>query len=201
MGEEPQFPRATLTDSGVTSRDFIGRGIVNFADAARHVWRLPYGRNSDRSDWRLVLREGRGTCSTKHALLAVLTREQGLDIDLILAIYENEANTPGTGPVLAMHGLACIPEAHCFLRWQGRNIDLTMPAGRPANESMRFLHEEAIVPERIADRKVKLHRATLVTWLASLDRDDLDIERLWIIREACIAAISVTERPEIGSGS
>jgi hypothetical protein len=55
---------------------------------------LPYGRNSDHSDWRLVLGEGRGTCSTKHALLADLARENRRHVALMLGIYEmDEDNT------------------------------------------------------------------------------------------------------------
>jgi hypothetical protein len=44
----------------------------------------------------IVLAEQRGTCSTKHALLRRLAIEQGLDIALVLGIYEmTERNTPG----------------------------------------------------------------------------------------------------------
>jgi hypothetical protein len=53
-----------------------------------------------------VLCEGRDTCSTKHALLAKLSRENGRRVALILGIYEmDEANTPGVGAVLKPNGL------------------------------------------------------------------------------------------------
>jgi hypothetical protein len=42
---------------------------------------LRYGRNADRADFRLVLSEGRGICSTKHALLAAVAFEQGSSIE------------------------------------------------------------------------------------------------------------------------
>jgi hypothetical protein len=42
--------------------------------------------------------EGRGTCSTKHALLAELATEQRLPVALVLGIYlMNERNTPSGG--------------------------------------------------------------------------------------------------------
>jgi len=50
--------------------------------------------------------EGRGTCTTKHALLAELATEQRLPVALVLGIYlMNERNTPSVGSVLARHGL------------------------------------------------------------------------------------------------
>jgi hypothetical protein len=60
-----------------------------------------------------VLEEGCGTCTTKHATLTELAREQRIDVQLVLGIYEmNERNTPGVGRVLGAYGLSCIPEAH-----------------------------------------------------------------------------------------
>ena len=54
------------------------------ASAVTYIRRLPYGRNTDRSDILRVLREGKGTCSTKHALLACLAQEQGIPLELTL---------------------------------------------------------------------------------------------------------------------
>jgi hypothetical protein len=52
-----------------------GAELVTFADAVLAISSVPYGRPSDRSPAG-VLREGRGTCSTKHMLLAAITRER-----------------------------------------------------------------------------------------------------------------------------
>ena len=74
---------------------------------------IPYGRITERSRYWLVLDEGRGTCTTKHATLAALAREQGIDVRLMLGIYEmSERNTPGVGPVLSAHGLTRKRVAH-----------------------------------------------------------------------------------------
>ncbi|HWO29322.1 MAG TPA: hypothetical protein VNO32_11045 [Candidatus Acidoferrum sp.] len=75
---------------------FLGIAKTDLRTAAQYVCGLPYGRNSDPSDPVIVLAEQRGTCSTKHALLRRLAIEQGLDIALVLGIYEmTERNTPG----------------------------------------------------------------------------------------------------------
>jgi hypothetical protein len=93
-----RLPDFALDDSPPLGARFAALGILDYRGAARHVRSLPYGRNSDRSDWMLVLNEGRGTCSTKHALLAELARENGRRVALMLGVYEmDEANTPGVG--------------------------------------------------------------------------------------------------------
>ena len=98
--------RPLAADGPVTAR-FRALGAHDFAAAAVHVLQLPYGRVTDRSKFWLVLDEGRGTCTTKHATLAALAREQGIDVQLMLGIYEmSERNTPGVGPVLRAYGLA-----------------------------------------------------------------------------------------------
>jgi hypothetical protein len=53
-----------LTADGPITRLFRAVGAHDFASAALHVLRLPYGRITDRSRFWLVLEEGRGTCTT-----------------------------------------------------------------------------------------------------------------------------------------
>src|SRR5215472_5557110 len=92
--------------------------VSSFRDAAHLVAALPYGRGSKRSDHLMVLFENKGTCSTKHGLLALLAQEQNLPIALYLGIYEmNGLNTPGVGPVLETNCLTAIPEAHSYLKY------------------------------------------------------------------------------------
>jgi hypothetical protein len=179
-----------LHGAGPLTHRFREAGAADFTDAARLVWRLPYGRISERTRFWLVLDEGRGTCTTKHALLAELAREQSIDVQLTLAIYEmSERNTPGVGAVLARHGLDCIPEAHCFLRHEGARIDVTgVSAGAEPIE--RFLHEEPITIAQIGEYKIEVHRRFLRDWLARRPEGPrLDLEEAWRIREACIAAL------------
>ena len=183
-------PGARLTGHGSVTSAFRALGIEDFADGARYLQRLPYGRVSRRADLRLVLSEGRGTCTTKHALLAELAREQAIDVALTLGIYlMDEHNTPGVGRVLAGYGLAAIPEAHCYLTWQGRRIDITRdaPAAVPIES---LLHEERITPEQIGDYKIALHRRFMADWLVTGSAPGWTLEDLWRVREECIAWLS-----------
>ena len=93
------LPYVPLQAAGPVSTEFIAHGITDFQAAGRSLQELPYGRTIDRADFRAVLREGKGTCSTKHALLAALAHEQGLPVALTLGIYAmHERNTQGLGP-------------------------------------------------------------------------------------------------------
>ncbi len=103
-----------LLSEGHFATAFRSRGCKTFREAAELVRTLPYARTTNPLDYELVLVERRGTCSTKHALLAALAREESITIKLMLGIYEMmESNTPGVGPVLLSKSLSSIPEAHC----------------------------------------------------------------------------------------
>jgi hypothetical protein len=182
-----RLPSVTLHAERPLGRSFAALGLGDYREAARHVRNLPYGRNSDRSEWRLVLEEGRGTCSTKHALLAELARENSMPVALVLGVYEMDgANTPGVGAVLSEHGLRCVPEAHCYLVYEGARVDLTRESGE-AEQIEGFLHEEEIEPHQIGEYKVGVHR-DFVRWWAG--RRGLDPESVWQAREECIAALA-----------
>ena len=170
----------------------MARGITDFRSAGRYVQALPYGRTADRADFRAVLREGKGTCSTKHALLAALAHEQDLPVVLTLGIYAmHERNTPGVGAVLARYGLTSLPEAHCYLTYAGLRIDVTRAGADPAEPIGQFLHEEAIIPAQIGAYKTALHRQFIQAWLSNnmATLGGRSCEDVWRIREACIAAL------------
>src|SRR5688572_26927349 len=115
-----------LSSTGQLSQIARRKGFDRFAALAEHVRALPYGRVVGTSP-SAVLDEQRGTCSSKHALLARIGREANRpDIELFVGIYQmNDVNTPGVGEVLAGHGLISVPEAHCYLRVGARRFDFT----------------------------------------------------------------------------
>ena len=112
---------------------------------------------------------------------------------LTLGIYEmHERNTPGVGAVLARYDLASVPEAHCYLTYEGARIDVTRSGAGPSEPIARFLHEEAIVPEQIGEYKVALHRRFILTWVGdhAAAVGGRSCEEVWRIREECIAALA-----------
>ena len=187
------LPEHCLVEAGPVSVEMLARGIRDFRAAGRYLHALPYGRTTNRADFFAVLREGRGTCSTKHALLAVLAQEQSLPVNLMLGIYEmHEYNTPGVGAVLTEHCLPSLPEAHCYLSYEGRRIDITRAGTEPTVPISQFLYEETIMPEQIGDYKIALHRRVMQDWMNNNPAliKDRSVEEVWQIREACIAALN-----------
>ena len=143
----------------------------------------------------LVLEEGRGTCSTKHAILAALAAENAppnvRPVELRLGIYEmDEGNTPGVGPVLHRRGLACIPEAHCYLAHGGVRVDLTRL--EEGEVEMRFLEEKRIRPHVIGPYKVEWHKRFVREWAGARG---LDAAEVWRVREECIGALAEDDAP------
>ena len=184
-----ELPAEKLVPAGPITARFLALGVPDFREAARYLLSLPYGRTSDRADVTLVLNEGRGTCSSKHALLAQLAAEQRVPVTLTLGIYEmTEANTPGAGRILASHGLSSLPEAHCYVVHSGRRVDITRSGKEPAEPITRFLHEEIIRPEQVGKYKEAVHRRFLTQWLTSMPGGRTP-EEVWRIREECIAAL------------
>ena len=185
------LPDASLAARGAESEAFLRRGIRSYRDAARYLHELPYGRNADRADFHLVLAEGRGTCSTKHALLAAVAREQDLPVSLTIGIYDmSERNTPGVGGILSAHGLDSLPEAHCYLKKDGVRVDITRSGVSASEPITRFHQEWTIEPSQIGAHKVALHRQYLRAWLRERPDLQLSFDELWRIRELCIQALA-----------
>ncbi len=143
---------------------------------------------SDGKNWKLVLVEKTGTCSTKHALLRALAIELNLDINLILGIYYmTESNTPGVGKVLAQTKYSYIPEAHCYLKYNDMRIDLTR-FGINANEPILYFYNEiTIEPDDIGTKKLNFHQSFI-----KKEFGYNSFEEVWKLRELCIAAISTS---------
>ena len=182
------LPDQQLMRAGAVSAEFLALDLRDYRAAARFINELPYGRNADRTDFSLVLRERRGTCSTKHALLAALAIEQKLPVSLTLGIYEmNERNTPGVGEVLERNGLSSIPEAHCYLMFKGERIDVTRNLADPGEPIAQLVHEEMIAPAQIGQYKLDFHQNYLRAWSSRVGRP---FDEVWKIREDCIAALS-----------
>ena len=187
------LPPDSLKPTGPLTTEFTSRGIADFRTAGRYLRALPYGRTTNRADFRSVLSAGKGTCSTKHALLAAVASEQNLPVTLTLGIYEmHERNTPGVGTVLTRYGLTFLLEAHCYLSYEDKRIDITRSGAEPTEPISQFMHEETIDPQQIEDYKVRFHREIMKQWV----NNNVDIvqrlhfDDVWRIREECIAALS-----------
>jgi hypothetical protein len=170
-------------------------GFISFEQLADHIRLLPYERIENSKDVCAVLREGRGTCSSKHQLLASVAQDCGrLDIQLAIGIYEMcEENTPGVDAVLRAASVTSIPEAHCYLSIEGERLDFTGLAPGSLSPFTALIAESMVSPSNLLDTKRRLHRNALAAWASA---HGTTAEFAWATREACIAALSAAAHVE-----
>lgn len=181
-----------LNNSKTLSKSCLGLGLKDFKSVCNHIKLLPYGRNSDRSNFELVLKEHKGTCSTKHAFLKQLAIEQNVSqIQLFLGIYKmQESNTNGVAAILSKYNLEYIPEAHTYLKYYNEILDFTRSIGSEINFKNSLILEKEIFPKDIGDYKLELHKRFIKNWIEE-ENIAYSFNDIWQIREACIKELSV----------
>lgn len=174
------------------SKLLLDEQITDFQSAIAYIHQLPYGRTSDRSDYRLILLENKGTCSTKHAFLKQLAIENHQEaVELYIGIYQmNETNTKGVGSVLSKYNLSYIPEAHTYLNINGNLLDITRTTENNTSFEDSLLTEQQILPHQIGDFKVNWHQNFLKQWIAD-EQLPYSFKEIWNIREECILALTL----------
>ncbi len=163
---------------------------MNFEALLEKVRHIPYGRNSNRTDFSLVITENKGTCSSKHAFLKDFADKNNIaNIDLVIGIYKmNEQNT-NVGTILSENKIDYIPEAHCYLKINGEVIDVTNPNSDFNKIKNDILEEIIIEPNQVTDFKVNYHKAFIQNWIIE-NKINYSFEEIWIIREQCIENLS-----------
>lgn len=185
------LPNFNLTGGQPVSDEFIKKDIKTFHNAVRFIHNLPYGRNKTPQNIASIIKEGMGTCSTKHACLKTLAEENEIhSIRLSLCIFSmNKKNTPDVEEVLSTYRLSYILEAHTCLCYDNERYDFTFPGTNKKTWEPDILIETTIDPDQIFDYKVSYHKSILKDWI---QRDNLpySLDKVWEIREACIQALS-----------
>jgi hypothetical protein len=163
------------------------KGIENWSEVIEFTQNLPYGRNQNREDFSLVIKENKGTCSSKHSFLKKIADLNAIDnVKLILGMYRmNNLNTPKIGNTILESGLDFIPEAHCYLKLNNQRIDITNINSDIENLRNDILEEIEIEPEQVNTFKVDFHQKYLQNWITK-NGIKLDFKKVWEIREQCI---------------
>ncbi|MFK7947753.1 MAG: hypothetical protein AB8G11_09190 [Saprospiraceae bacterium] len=166
-------------------------GLYDSEALIRFIQKTPYGRTSNRTDISLVFTENQGTCSSKHALIKAIATENNIqDLDLVIGMYKmSETNTPKIGNVLSENGLTYIPEAHCYLKHNNQQIDITTNDSDFEIIKNAIIEEIPIEPKQIGTFKVNYHKDFLKNWLNE-NNLSFSFEAIWAIREQCIANLS-----------
>lgn len=176
-------------EKGALSNACVDRGIISFQSLIEWVEQLPYGRNSDRANYALVLEEECGACSTKNALIKAVAMENGWEeVKLFLGVFLlSEKTHTGVGNVLNKYQLDAIPEAHTYLKINDAIKDVTGLQTGPQSFHASLQIETEILPNQIGDFKVEWHKNFLNTYQ---DQTRFSASELWNIREACILELT-----------
>lgn len=164
---------------------------TNWNELIDFVKHIPYGRNANRSDFSLVIKENKGTCSSKHAFLKDYADKNRIsDVKLFIGIFKmTEINTSKIYPLLSENKIKYIPEAHCYLKIDGIPIDVTTTESFYDKIKNDILEEIEIKPFQVTDYKVDYHKYFLKKWIFET-KQMKTFDEIWSIREHCIEKLS-----------
>lgn len=179
-----------LCSSDNLTQQIHNLGINSWDDLLIYVKNIPYGRNANREDLSLILKENKGTCSSKHAFLKEIAKLNKIpNVKLIIGIYKmNEINTK-IGTILSDNSIDFIPEAHCYLKIDENRIDCTTPKSDFGKIEKDIVEEIEIEPFQVGKFKIDYHQNFIKKWLLN-SNSTTNFEKLWAIREQCIAFLS-----------
>jgi len=142
------LPNPIIDKKGILSEKFTSLKIKNFWDACAYVHDIPYGYNSTTDDILILFKEGYGSCTTKHAVIATLAEELSIPVQKMIGIYAmNEEIVTGTNRILEKYHLPYLPMVHCFLIYDDYRVDLTEGNNNGKNHSIEeFLFTEKVIP-------------------------------------------------------
>jgi len=168
------------------SKLFLSKGIKDFEAACAFIKHLPVGRNTSRTDFESVFSDHKGTCSTKHGLLATLALENQQDeIELMFCIYLLSKEThPHLESFFSKKKYSMYPETHCFLRYKGKRYDFTYPINFIESIETKIVREQRIDPNQVGEWKMKIHEDYIVRWLQRKPEITSSFLEIWRERES-----------------
>ena len=189
MDSFDHLPDAQITPRGKISQRFLALGISSFKEACRYVHDTPYGYNSDYEDRMIFFKEQKGTCTTKHAVIAGLAEELDLPVFKKVGIYKfTEEISQGAGKIMEKYDIPYIPMVHCFLVYKEFRFDLTEGNNNGKKENPdEFIHTAQVDPFISRKEEYRLFRRVLKDKvLPSREMDGLKERTLLKAREEAI---------------
>ncbi|MFX1274588.1 MAG: hypothetical protein ACFFBP_15840 [Promethearchaeota archaeon] len=148
MDSYEKLPDAEIKDSGEISKYFLGLGITSFKEACMYIHEMEYGYNSNYDDELILFKENKGTCTTKHGVIAGLAEELGIPLHKNVGVYKfTEEISTGTDEILKKYSVPYVPMVHCFLVFENYRFDLTEGNNNGKNTSIEeFIHTQKVMP-------------------------------------------------------
>jgi hypothetical protein len=165
FGGVDDAPQIALDPSaGPVSAALAAEGSADLVEAGRWLQALPYGPNQHH-DPLACIREGHGTCTTKHAAFVTCAKELGSDVQLLWGIYRLDTSISGEiAPLLDEAGLLFVPSIHCFVHIASQFIDLT--EGNCNGKDRQITDYIEVVPVSVGDDEGPVRRRTAADLIA-----------------------------------
>ncbi|MBN1802174.1 MAG: hypothetical protein JW891_11745 [Candidatus Lokiarchaeota archaeon] len=148
MDSYDYLPDAEIVISGPMSKKFIQMGVKSFKEACLLVHEMDYGYNSNKDDEMILFKEKKGTCTTKHGVIATLAEELNIPLRKHVGVYRfTEEISNGAGEIVERYKIPYIPITHCFLVFNNHRFDLTEGNNNGKKTTIEeFIHEEEVEP-------------------------------------------------------
>ena len=186
------FPDFAIAPAGMISEQFLKMHISSFRAACEHIHQLPYGYNADRDAPMGLFNEGKGTCTTKHAVIATLAQELDYPIHKHIGIYAmTETLVTGTAAILEKYNLPSLPMVHCFLVFQTFRVDLTEGNLNGKNSSIEeFIYTVEVEPNISGKDEYLLYRNALKKHISTRDEfEGVSVKNVLQAREEGLALL------------
>jgi len=148
MDSYDKLPDAEIKPIGELSKKFLELGIKTFKDACEYVHNIDYGYNTNYEDKMILFKEKRGSCTSKHGVIASLAQELNLTLYKHVCVYKlTEEITTGVNEILEKFEILYIPMVHCFLVYENYQFDLTEGNHNGKKKPIDdYIHSEKVDP-------------------------------------------------------
>jgi len=148
MDSYDKLPDVDLIPVGELSKKFLDIGIKTFKDACNYVHNVDYGYNTNYEDKMILFKEKRGSCTSKHTVIAGLAQELNIPLYKHVCVYKfTEEITTGVNEILNKYNIPYVPMTHCFLVYDKFKFDLSEGNNNGKKKPIdEFIHSEKVDP-------------------------------------------------------
>ncbi len=148
MDSYDKLPEGDIKSVGDISKKFLALGIESFKAACDYIHELEYGSNTNYKDKMILFKENKGTCTSKHAVIAELARELDIPVYKHVCVYKfTDEITLGASEILKKYNVPYVPLMHCFLVYDKDYFDLTEGNHNGKNKPIdEYIHDERVEP-------------------------------------------------------